>query len=256
VEISVVIITLNEARNIEDCLRSVEWVDEIIVVDSFSTDDTVAIARKYTPHVVQHPWPGMVGPQRNHGLDMARSRWVLFLDADERVTDDLRSELLRVMGSEEAERIAGGKIPRRNFFFGKWIRCSYPDYTSRFLRRGAGRYNEVPGRGFDTMEFSGGAIRLFRNPLLHLTGESLAQRVRKLDFDSGLQADEKYRAGERIGIVGLFLHTAVAFFRVYFLKRGILDGTRGFIYACLASFNTFMKYAKLWEKRLEGDVGR
>ncbi len=84
--------------------------------------------------------------------------------------------------------------------------------------------------------------------MVHLTGDTLAQRLRKLDFDSGLQAEEKFRAGMTIGGFGLFIHPAVAFFRVYILKRGIFDGIRGFVYACLTSFNTFMKYAKLWEK--------
>jgi glycosyltransferase involved in cell wall biosynthesis len=250
--LSVVVITLNEERNIGDCLRSVAWADEIIVVDSFSTDETVAIAREFTPRVVRNKWPGMVGPQRNVGLDLARSKWVLFLDADERVTDPLREEIGRVIRKTGSDSLAGGKIPRKNYFFGKWIRASYPDYTSRFLRRGAGRYNEIPGRGFDTLEFSGPGVCLFENPLIHLTGETLAQRVGKLDFDSALQADEKFRAGKKIGGVGLFFHPAIAFLRVYFLKRGFLDGIRGFIYACLVSFNTFMKYAKLWEKRLSG----
>ncbi len=247
-KISVVVITLNEEKNIDDCLRSVRWADEIIVVDSFSTDTTVSLARNYTSHVIQRRWPGMVGIQRNEGLEMAASEWVLFLDADERVTEDLRAELEALVGREGAGRFSGGRIPRKNYFFGKWLRCSYPDYTSRFLRKGAGRYNEIPGRGFDTMVFSSGDVYDFRHPLVHMTGETLAQRIRKLDFDSGLQADEKFSAGKTVGGFGLLLHPAVAFLRTYILKKGLLDGTPGFIYSCLAAFNTFMKYARLWEK--------
>ena len=246
--VSVVVITLNEGKNIEDCLRSVQWADEIIVVDSFSKDDTVPISRKYTPKVIQKEWPGMVGTQRNVGLDLAKSKWVFFLDADERVSEELRRELQEFLGKHGGDPFAGGRIPRKNYFFGKWIRSSYPDYTSRFLRKGAGRFNEVPGQGFDTLLFGEGPVYKFTKPLVHFTGETLSQRIRKIDFDSELQANEKFQAGEKIGISGLVLHPAFAFFQVYFLKRGFLDWIHGFIYACLVSYNTFMKYAKLWEK--------
>ncbi len=246
--ISTVIITLNEEKNIEDCLRSVEWTDEIIVVDSFSKDATVAICQKYSEKIIQKDWPGFVGTQRNVGLNAAASDWILFLDADERVTAELKNELQDFVSQENAEEYAGGRIPRKNYFFGKWIRSSYPDYTSRIVRRGAGRFNESPGHGFDTLVFSDGQVRKFRSPLIHLTGETLGQRIRKIAFDSELQANEKFQAGEKIGILGLALHPAFAFFQAYILKKGFLDWIHGFVYSCLVSFNTFMKYAKLWEK--------
>jgi glycosyltransferase involved in cell wall biosynthesis len=246
--VSVVIITLNEERNIEECIRSVTWADEIIIVDSFSNDNTVSISKRFTEKVVQRRWPGMVGPQRNVGLDMADSDWILFLDADERITDDLREEIKTLIRMDGADRMVGGFIPRKNYFFGRWIRSSYPDYTGRFVRKSAGRYNETPGLGFDTLVLPYGPVHKFRNPMIHLTGNTLAQRLRKLDFDSSLQADENYRAGRRVGVSKMLFRPAIAFLRVYLMKRGFLDGTRGFIYACLVSFNTFMKYAKLWEK--------
>lgn len=245
--ISVVIITKNEERNIAACLESVAWANDLIVVDSYSDDATVEIALRYTERVVQREWPGMVGPQRNVGLDMAREEWVLFLDADERVTEELRDELLSLVRSEKAHSIAAAAIPRKNYFFGKWLRSSYPDYTSRFLRREAGSYNDIPGRGFDTLLAKGNIVRL-KEPLIHLTGESLSQRVRKLDFDSSLQAEEKFLAGKRSGGTAILLHALFAFCRVYFLKKSLLEGTRGLVYAALAAFNTFLKYSKLWEK--------
>jgi glycosyltransferase involved in cell wall biosynthesis len=220
------------------------------VVDSFSEDDTLSIARQHSRVVVQSKWPGMVGAQRNVGLDMATSPWVLFLDADERVTEELQGELHRFVRRDDAILFAGGEIPRKNYFFGKWLKSSYPDFTRRLLRRGAGRFNETPGRGFDTLLFSDGSVFRFRGPLIHWTGETLAQRMRKLDFDTTLQAEEKFRAGKRVPFLGLLVNPLLAFLRVYFLKKGFLDGSRGFVYACLVSFNTFMKYAKLWEKRL------
>jgi len=230
-----------------DCLESVKWADEIIIIDSYSSDATVSIAQEYTQKVVRKEWPGMVGPQRNVGLEIAEGKWVLFLDADERVTDELRNELITLATSGTFHNFTAAAIPRKNFFFGKWLRSSYPDYTLRLLKKGKGSFNEKPGNGFDTMLVEGETIRL-KSPLLHFTGESLAQRVRKLDFDSGLQADEKFLAGGKISGFGMFLHTLFAFIRVYILKKAVLEGTRGFIYASLASFNTFLKYAKLWER--------
>jgi (heptosyl)LPS beta-1,4-glucosyltransferase len=245
--VSVIIITKNEEKNIAACLECVSWADDIIVIDSFSDDQTVPIALQYTSRVIQRSWPGMVGTQRNIGLELAAHDWLLFLDADERVTEALRDEICRLIKSDDADIFGGGEIPRKNFFFGRWIRSSYPNYTRRFLKRGKGRYNEIPGKGFDALVVDQGDIHRFRHPLLHFTGETLAQRVRKLDFDSGLQAGEKFRAGQRAGWKELLLNPAHAFMRLYLFKGGIRDGIPGFIYACLHSFSTFMKYAKLWE---------
>lgn len=189
----------------------------------------------------------MVGTQRNIGLDLASSQWLLFLDADERVTDELRDEILCLIRSDDRCKLAGGDIPRKNFFFGRWIRSSYPNYTRRFLKKGAGRYNEISGKGFDALVLDNNNVYKFKAPLLHLTGETLPQRLRKLDFDSGLQAGEKFRAGQKAGWKELMLNPLHAFIRLYLLKGGFRDGIPGFIYACLHSFSTFMKYAKLWE---------
>lgn len=246
--ISVVVITLNEEKKVEDCLRSVRWADEIIVVDSFSTDATLAIVAKYTPHIIQREWPGMVGTQRNVGLDAATSDWILFLDADERVTDGLRDEIQGFVRREGLGQWAGGKIPRKNYFFGKWLRCTYPNFTKRFLRNGVGRYNEKPGLGFDSLLFSEENVYKFKQPLIHFTVDTLSRELRKIDFDSTLQSSEKFRAGRRVWWGDIVFRPLAAFFRVFLLKKGFLDGARGFVHACLTSFNTFMKYAKLLEK--------
>lgn len=248
-EISVVIITKNEEKNIAPCLESVCWANEIIVIDSFSTDQTVAIARTFTDKVYQYEWPGMVGTQRNIGLDLSSSPWVLFLDADERVTDKLKAELLEVVISTETSSLGAGEIPRKNYFFGQWLKCSYPNYTRRFLKKGAGRYNERPGFGFDSLLVNNGSIHRFRNPLEHLTSETLAQRIKKIDFDSSLQASEKFRAGKTANFCHLLFNPLMNFVRIYFFKKGVFEGIPGFLYAGLASFNTFLKYAKLWEYR-------
>ncbi|TWJ19286.1 glycosyltransferase family 2 protein [Geobacter argillaceus] len=245
--ISVVLITKNEEKNVAPCLESVRWADELIVIDSFSTDQTVEVSRRFTDKVFQREWPGMVGPQRNVGLDIAVSQWVLFLDADERITEALKDEVLGFIHSPLAEIYAAGEIPRKNYFFGKWLKCSYPNYTRRLLKKGAGRYNEQPGLGFDSMSVDKGQIYHFRNPLEHFTSETLAQRFRKIDFDSSLQADEKFRAGKGVNFGKLLLNPLMNFCKIYFLKKGLLEGIPGFLYAVLSSFNTFFKYAKLWE---------
>lgn len=249
--LSVVVITKNEEANITECLESVKWADEIVVIDSFSQDATVSLALKYTDAVVQKEWPGMVGTQRNVGLDLVKSDWVLFLDADERVTGALKKEVLALIESGSASNLAGARLPRKNYFFGKWLRCSYPNYTSRLLHRGAGRYNEIAGGGFDTLVFADAPIQKLKHPLVHMTGETLAQRIRKLDFDSSLQADEKYGAGQTVGGLSMLFNPLLAFIRIFFFKRGFRDGTDGFVYAVLASFSTFLKYAKLWEKTID-----
>jgi glycosyltransferase involved in cell wall biosynthesis len=232
------------------------WARELVVIDSFSDDATVALARTRTNHVIQRSWPGMVGPQRNAGLDQTTSDWVLFLDADERITPELQAEISAFLDSPEAGVVAAVAIPRRNYFFGRWLRCSYPDYTWRLLRRNSGsRYNEIPGRGFDSLVANGPVIR-FRQPMTHLTGETIAMRIRKIDFDSSLQADEKFLAGHHASLTSMVTKPVLAFLKIYFLKRGIFDGAHGFIFAVLASFNTFAKYAKLWEKYLEGSGKR
>ncbi len=247
--ISVVLITKNEEKNVAPCLESVRWADELIVIDSFSTDQTVEISRKFTDKVFQHEWPGMVGTQRNVGLGIAVSQWVLFLDADERVTDDLKDEILGFIHSPLAETYAAGEIPRKNYFFGKWLECSYPNYTRRLLKKGAGHYNEQPGLGFDSMLVDRGSIYRFHTPLEHLTSETLAQRCKKIDFDSSLQADEKFRAGKSASFVNIAINPFTNFIKVYFVKKGICEGVPGFLYAVLTSFSTFLKYAKLWERR-------
>jgi len=254
--LSVVVITKNEEANIAACLESVRWADEIVVIDSFSEDATVTISRRYTEQVVQRAWPGMVGPQRNAGLDLTSGEWVLFLDADERVSGELREEILSLVNGADEATLAGAAIPRKNFFFGKWLKCTYPDYTSRLLRRDGGRFNEVAGKGFDKLLFAQKPVRKLKSPLLHLTGETLIQRVRKIDFDSSLQADEKFRAGKSAGAMAMFWHGGLAFLRFFFFKKAFLDGADGFVYAVLAAFNTFLKYAKLRELHIAAKAQR
>jgi glycosyltransferase involved in cell wall biosynthesis len=142
--IAAVVITKDEERNIGPCLESLRWTDEIIVVDACSGDRTVEIARQYTDRLFVRAWPGF-GPQKNFGIDKTNADWVLVVDADERVTEPLQKEILALLRTGPPADVAGFEIPRRNYFYGKWIRGGgiYPDYQLRLFRRSAGRYDDV-----------------------------------------------------------------------------------------------------------------
>ncbi len=137
--VSAVVITKDEERNIAACLESLKWSDEIIVVDACSTDRTVDIAKGFTDRVYVRPWPGY-GPQKNFAIDQAHATWILVLDADERVTDELQDEIRQVLQAGPSPELAGFEVPRRNYFYGQWIRGGgiYPDYQLRLFRRSAG----------------------------------------------------------------------------------------------------------------------
>ena len=143
--LSVVVLTLNEERNIDECLASVSWADEITVVDSGSTDRTVEIARRYTTRVLQLPWEGY-GATKNTALNSVTGAWVLWLDADERVTPDLRAEITAILERNDP-RVAACSMPRRAYFLGRWIRHSgwYPGRVTRLFRKAQGRFSELEG---------------------------------------------------------------------------------------------------------------
>src|SRR5690606_10903735 len=139
-----VVITKNEERNVAACLETLRWADQLVVVDAESTDRTAEIARRFTPHVFVRPWPGF-GPQKNFAFHQVTCDWILIVDADERVTDRLRDEIRRTVGGSLPGDVAGFEIPRRNYFYGRWLRGGgvYPDYQIRLIKRGAGRYDDT-----------------------------------------------------------------------------------------------------------------
>jgi len=244
--ISAVILTRNEEAQIGACLDGLRWCDESVVVDCFSTDRTVEIARERAAKVVLRAWPGMWGPQRNAGLAAASGEWVLMIDADERVPDDLRDELATL--AADPGRYAGAWIPRKNFFFGRWLAHGgcYPDYQMRFFRRDRCRYNETAGHGADTPILDGETKHLER-PMLHFTGQTVSDRIRKMDIDAGIHAREKLGRVRRVGARDLVLHPLATFFRVYVSRKGYRDGTEGLIFAVLSAVYNFVMYAKLRE---------
>ncbi len=243
-KLSVILITKNEAANIRACLESVAWADEIIVVDAGSSDDTVAIAREFTPHVHVHDWPGF-GAQKNRTLDYATGAWVFSIDADERVTPELRAEIEAVLASPQAEAY---EVPRLSNFCGRFMRHSgwYPDYVLRLFRRGKGRFSDALVH--ESVQVQGHVARL-RHHLLHYTYRDFDDVLAKLNSYSGASAEMLQRRGRQGGLAQALLHGLWAFVRTYFLRAGFLDGREGFMLAVMNAENSYYRYIKLWLKQ-------
>jgi glycosyltransferase involved in cell wall biosynthesis len=242
--LSVFILTYNEENNIRACLESVTWADEVIVVDSFSSDRTVEICLEYTDKIFQHEFKGF-GKQRKIALDHTTYDWVLSVDADERVTEELRNELLEILKNiPEAD---GFFIPRISHFLGKEIKhCGlYPDYRQlQFFNKNKMKYSDhLVHEGF---VFSGQTSYL-KEHILHYSFQTVEEYLRKMDMYSSLAAEDMIRAGKRGKFHQLFTHPASTFFSFYLIKRGFLDGKMGFILSSLYSYYTFIKYLKFWK---------
>ncbi len=240
--LSVTVITRNEAHNIRACLESVAWANEIIVVDAGSTDETVAICREFTPHVHVHDWPGF-GKQKNRALGYATQDWVLSLDADERVTPELRAEIERAMQDAAFD---GYYVPRLSQFCGKFIRHSgwYPDYVLRLFMRGAGRFSD--DLVHETVLLQGTSGKL-RSPLLHYTYRTAEDVERKVRHYADSAAQQMFRAGRQAAWLDAPLRGGWAFLRTYVLRLGFLDGGAGLAIARMNARTTFLKYRKLRE---------
>jgi (heptosyl)LPS beta-1,4-glucosyltransferase len=251
--IAVVIITLNEERNLGESLESVRWADEIVVVDAQSVDRTVEIARQYTDKVFVRSWPGF-GPQKNFAMDQATAEWILVVDADERVTDTLQQEIRRVLQAGPASDVAGFEIPRRNFFYGRWIRGGgiYPDYQLRLFRRSAGRYDDVLLH--ENLRLSGRIERLV-HPMDHHSMPGVREHVRKMMRYTTLGAQEKLKTVSQVRLVDLAANHLGTIFKTYGLRGGYRDGVHGIIVALFAGMHTFVKYAKAWELLQTRDMG-
>jgi len=241
--LAVIVITKNEEQNIDACLESVRWADEIIVVDGGSSDRTVELARSKGAKVFERKWDGY-GAAKNFGLSQCTSEWVLWLDADERVTEPLGEEIRTVVRSNSS--FNGYEFPRRSNFLGKWIRhCGwYPGYVLRLFRRASGRFTEQ--RVHERLVVEGSVGRL-RNDLLHFTDPSLSHYFEKFNRYTTLAAEELASNDGRFRFSQVLIRPPWVFIRMYFLRAGFLDGFAGFVLCLLSSFYVFVKYAKLWE---------
>lgn len=243
-KISACVIVFNEERKIARCLESLSWCDELIVVDSFSTDRTVEVARRYTDKVIQHEWLGYVG-QRNMIRDQASHPWILYLDSDEEVSPALRDEIRAEMADWDGVHV-GYEFPRLVFFLGRWIRHGewYPDIKLRLFHRDYGRTEGIEPH--DRVEVRGPVKRL-AHPVWHYTYDDLRDQADTLNRFSSITAQQKFVADTPFRLADLLIRPAFRFFKGYILRRGFLDGMAGFIIARSNAYSAFLKYAKLWE---------
>jgi len=242
--IAALIITKNEEANIQDCLASVAWTGERLVVDAESSDGTAELARISGARVIVRPWPGF-GAQKNYGMDLVTAEWILIVDADERVPGPLQAEIRSKIAVWKAGDPVAFEIPRRNYFYGAWVRHAgvYPDYQIRLLRKGSARYNDMPIH--ENLIVDGVTGRL-TNSLDHFTERRIRDHFRKFGLYTTLAAEEKSRTVRVVRASDLMFRPLIVFGKSYFLKRGVLDGVRGFVVSVFAGMYTFVKYAKLW----------
>lgn len=240
-KLSVVVITRNEAANIRRCLESVVWADELIVVDSQSTDDTCAIARAMGADVLDHAWQGY-GPAKAFGVTKTRNDWVLSIDADEALSPQLADEIQAALSDDSA--FDGYDMPRRTNFLGRWIGHSgwYPDRVLRLFDRQRGRVKALPLH--ESIEVQGDVGHL-KGDLLHYCYPSLEHYLSKSNRYTTLGAEQAFAAGKRAGWFDIVIRPPVAFIKQYVSKQGFRDGLEGFLVSFLSAVAVMVKYAKL-----------
>lgn len=245
-KISAVIISYNEEKNIADAIRSVEWADEVLIVDSDSTDKTVQIAKNLGAKIITRPWPGFAA-QKQFATDAAENDWILSLDADERVSPALRKEIEEIR--DDSPTADGYRIPRLSIYMNRPIRHSgwYPDRQLRLFDRTKGRWKDVRIHESITMD-SGANVHDLRGDILHYSVENAAHHHRMIgERYAPLAAEQMFADGRNTSLLRLMTAGPAAFLRSYLLKGGLLDGLPGFIIAKFAAHHAFLKHLLLWE---------
>ena len=247
--LSVILITRNEEANLDACLASLEGIaQQIVVVDTNSSDRTLEIAKSHGATISQPAdWPGF-GPQKNRALDLANGEWVLSLDADERITPALKSEILTAI--HHSAHVDCFAIPRLSWYCGRFIRHSgwSPDYVDRLFKRGTARFSD------DLVHerlIPNGQVAKLENPMLHYSFMNYSQVLQKLDRYSTASAEQAFAKGKTSNPLKAVLHGAWAFFRTYILRAGFLDGPQGFALAVSNGQGTYYRYIKLWHLNQE-----
>ncbi len=242
-KISVTVRTFNEEKNLQECLESVSWADEIVVVDSLSTDNTVSIARKFTDRVILQKWLGHIG-QSQFATDQTKNLWVLHIDADERVSPSLRDEILAL--NLDTSPYDAYEMPRRHFFMQKWIDHSawYPDYKIRLFRKDRCRWGGY--NPHDEVKVSGKKKKL-RHDLTHFIYRDIEHFAATKNTYSSLTAADHFKNGRRAHIVDFTLRPLYAFLYRYLVRLGIADGIAGLTISVMEAHAVFLKYIKLYE---------
>ncbi len=239
--LSVVIITRNEETRLGDCVASAPFADEVLVVDSGSSDGTVALAESLGCRVIHQPWLGY-GPQKRFAVTQAAHDWVLCLDADERVSAELAQSITRLLASSPAH--GAYEMARCNRFMGRWLRHGegYPDWSLRLFDRQRAQWSEDP---VHEKVDSAGEVGRLDGDLLHHSEDGLDDYLHKQVAYSRAQAARQFANGRRGGVLRLLVSPLLRFFKYYFLRLGFLDGLPGLVHCAIGSLNGFMKYAML-----------
>ncbi|MDY6971107.1 MAG: glycosyltransferase family 2 protein [Thermodesulfobacteriota bacterium] len=239
-ELTAIIPCYNEEKNIEACLQSVKWADEILIVDSFSMDRTLDIARKYTDRILQHEYINSAA-QKNWAIPQATYEWILVLDSDERVTSALRTEIQEILARGPDKD--GYRINRNNHLMGRRVKYSGwgRDSVLRLFRRSMGRYQDKRVHAEVTLDNTG----MLTNRLDHDSISSMASWVQKIDRYSSWKAQDKFERGATAPVLQLLFRPPFRFFKDFILRLGILDGWRGFLIAAMSSFAELVMSAKL-----------
>jgi glycosyltransferase involved in cell wall biosynthesis len=253
--VSAIVVCFNEEENIGRCLESVQWCDEIVVVDSFSTDRTVEICRQFTDIVIQRKWTGY-RDQKEFAHSRASKDWVLLVDSDEEVTPALQTEIRQALTLDGAQYSAY-LVPRLMFYLGRWWKRGgwYPDYDVRLFRRDRAKWGGTEPHEKIIVD---GAVRRLQNPLHHFSYRSIDDQIQRINRFTSISSTELRKQGQRWHLSDALLRPAFRFCRSYFLKRGFMEGFAGFYVAVSAAVYVFLKYAKLWELEMEEkkEVGR
>jgi len=249
--LSVVLIVMNEAESLAECLDTVSWADEIVVVDSGSRDDTVKIAKQYTDKVfTENDWQGF-GIQRQRAQQQASGDWVLMLDADERITPQLVEEIRQVVATNNQQYVYS--VPRLSYVFGRFIRHSgwYPDYVTRLYPRTEAAYND--SRVHEKLVYTDNMTeKKLSGDLLHYTYRDLEHYLVKSAHYAAEWAQQRHARGKRSSLLQGLIHGIGCFIKMYIVRAGFLDGKQGFLLAVLSAHSTFVKYADLWIRQQPG----
>ena len=246
--LSVAIITLNAAAQLAACLESVRWADDIVVVDSGSSDGTQALAERYGARVIQQDWLGF-GPQKQFAVEAARHDWVLCLDADERVTPALQAAIeIGLNSASTADGIHAYRFPRCNRFLGRYLKHGegYPDWSLRLFDRRHARWSDD---AVHEKVICDGPVGSLQADLLHDSAESLSSYLGKQNRYTSLAADMALAAGKRSSFGRVALSPLVRFVKFYIVRQGFRDGLPGFVHIAIGCFNSMIKYAKMLERQ-------
>ncbi|RME83227.1 MAG: glycosyltransferase family 2 protein [Planctomycetota bacterium] len=227
-----------------DCLESVKWAHEIVVVDSFSQDNTVELAQNYTSKIIQRPFPGHI-EQKNFAIEQASHCWILSIDADERVSPKLKESILKILSQEEISE-KGFEVLRLNDYLGEWAYYGgfYPDYKIRLFHRDFGKWGGVNPHDHILLQ---GPLGRLEGPLYHYTYRDFSHHVEVVHKFTTIAAEEMYKKRKKWPLLKACTHSLGRFLDAYFLKKGFLYGSRGFLLSVMHGIYGFLKYAKLWD---------